>query len=61
MQIDLSPQEEELESKRTEAEQERLSIQQLLATIESEKEAAEVQRVSVEEKRKELSKEEQVS
>ena len=54
-------QEEELESKRTEAEQERLSVQQLLASIKSEKEAAEAQRLSVEEMKKELAKEEQVS
>ena len=50
-----------MEDKRREAEEERLSVQQLLATIQSEKEAAEVQRQSVEEKKKELAKEEQVS
>ena len=53
-------QERELDDKRGEAEQERLSVQQLLAAIESEKEAAEEQRLNVEEKKKELAKEEQV-
>lgn len=58
---EVNIQEEELQNKRTEAEQERLSIQQLLTTIESEKEAAEAQRLDIAEKRKELTKEEQVS